>query len=82
MTQWDKLIYRLNALSKDMRFFELRKILENCGYRMESPSGGSSHFTFRKQGKEPITIPKHNPIKVMYVKKVRNIVENEGDNHE
>lgn len=82
MTQWDKLIFRLNALSKDMRFIELQKILENCGYRMESPSGGSSHFTFRKQGKEPITIPKHNPIKVMYVKKVRNIVENEGDNDE
>ncbi|WP_288304336.1 hypothetical protein [uncultured Treponema sp.] len=26
---------------------------------MHSPKSGSSHFTFRKQGKNPITIPKH-----------------------
>jgi len=51
MTQWDKLIYRLNALSKDMRFFELRKILENCGYRMESPSGAAAILLFENKGK-------------------------------
>ncbi|MCI6912957.1 MAG: hypothetical protein PUI64_07015 [Treponema succinifaciens] len=26
---------------------------------MHSPKSGSSHFTFRKQGKNPITIPNH-----------------------
>ncbi|WP_276780820.1 hypothetical protein [Treponema succinifaciens] len=26
---------------------------------MHSPKSGSSHFSFRKQGKNPITIPNH-----------------------
>ena len=33
---------------------------------MYSPSGGSSHFIFRKTGCQPITIPKHEPIKKAY----------------
>ncbi|MBR4324966.1 MAG: hypothetical protein IKP73_05530 [Bacteroidales bacterium] len=30
----------------------------------------------------PITIPKHEPIKVVYVKMVKNIVESENTNDE
>ena len=30
MSKWDKLIARICALSKDMRFDELRKVLERC----------------------------------------------------
>jgi len=33
--------------------------------------------TFRKSGKNPITIPKHEPIKKVYVEMVRDIVEEE-----
>ena len=77
MSQWDKLITRIYSLSKDIRFDELQKILENCGYKMSAPRGGSSHYTFRKQGCNPITIPKHEPIKRIYVKMVRDIVESE-----
>ena len=40
---------------------------------MNAPRSGSSHYTFRKSGKNPITIPKHEPIK----KVVRDIVEEE-----
>ena len=32
MSQWDKLLARICALSKDLRFDELRKVLESCGY--------------------------------------------------
>jgi len=32
MSKWDKLIARICALSKDMRFDELRKVLESYGY--------------------------------------------------
>ena len=46
---------------------------------MTAPSSGSSHYTFRKPGKNPITIPKHEPIKKIYVEMVRKIVE-EGSN--
>ena len=46
-------------------------------YTMGSPAGGSSHRTFRKKGRMPITIPRHDPIKRAYVEKVREIVESE-----
>lgn len=63
MSQWDKLLNRVRGLSQDLRFEELKKILESYGYIMNAPKGGSSHYTFRKIGYPPITIPKHKPIK-------------------
>ncbi|MBR6578781.1 MAG: type II toxin-antitoxin system HicA family toxin [Clostridia bacterium] len=77
MSKWDKLIEKILTLSKDMRFDELRKVLESYGYEMNAPRGGSSHYTFRKSGAMPITIPKHEPIKRIYVQMVKEIVESE-----
>lgn len=82
MSKWDKLLRRIKSLSPDMRFDELRKVLESYGYEMNSPRGGSSHFTFRKPGCNPITIPKHEPIKKIYIEMVKNIVESEETNDE
>ena len=76
MSKFDKLLERITSLSKDMRFDELRKVLEGYGYTMHSPKGGSSHYTFRKPGKMPITIPKHEPIKKVYVQMVKEVIEN------
>ena len=81
MSSWDKLLDRILNLSKDMRFSELRKVLEEYGYTMTAPKSGSSHYTFRKPGCMPITIPKHEPIKKVYVELVRNVVESE-DKHD
>ena len=47
---------------------------------MNAPKGGSSHYTFRKAGCQPITIPKHEPIKKVYVEMVKQIVESETVN--
>lgn len=80
MSKWEKLLKKILTLSKDMRFDELRKILESYGYVMSAPKGGSSHYTFRKPGKTPITIPKHEPIKKVYVEMVRQVVEEEAGN--
>ena len=80
MSKWDKLIARIRFLSKDIRFQEVKKILEEYGYTMYSPRGGSSHYTFRKSGCQPITIPKHEPIKRVYIEMVKRIVESE-ENH-
>lgn len=77
MSKWDKLLARIRALPNDIRFEELRKILESYGYQMHSPKRGSSHFTFRKHGCASITIPKQKPIKKVYVELVRKIVEQE-----
>ena len=80
MSQWDKLLNNILALSNELRFDELRKVLEYYGYTMNSPRRGSSHFTFRKPGANPITIPKNHPIKKIYVKLVKEIVERELEN--
>lgn len=46
---------------------------------MKAPKGD---FTFRKQGCMPITIPKHEPIKIIYVETIRQIIESEEKNDE
>ena len=82
MSKWEKLLQKILSLSKDMRFDELRKVLESYGYEMNAPRSGSSHYTFRKDGCQPITIPKHEPIKKVYVQMVKEIVESEVRKHE
>ena len=82
MSKWDKLLARICELSRDLRFDELRKVLESYGYEMRQPSGGSSHCTFRKPGCAPITIPMHEPIKKVYVMMVKEVVESEVSNRE
>lgn len=82
MSKWEKLLQRILALSKDLRFAELRKVLESYGYVMQAPRSGSSHYTFRKADCAKITIPKHEPIKRVYVEMVKEIVENEEANNE
>lgn len=82
MSKWDKLLYRILNLSNEIRFDKLRKILEYYGYTMYSPRGGSSHYTFRKFGNTPITIPKHEPIKKIYVKKVKDLILKEEKHNE
>ncbi len=78
----DKLLAHIYALSKDLRFAELRQILEAYGYEMSQPRGGSSQYTFQKPGRFPITIPNHNPIKRVYVEMVRQVIESEEKNDE
>mgnify|MGYP001092469853 CR=1 FL=1 len=46
MSQWDKLIDKILTLDMNMRFDELRKVLERYGYTDNSPGNGSSHHTF------------------------------------
>ena len=66
----------------DRRSIDVRKVLEGCGYLMNAPRTGSSHYTFRKQGCQPITIPKNEPIKSVYVEMVKRIVESEANHNE
>lgn len=82
MSKFDKLISEIISESADLRFDELRKVMEYYGYSMSGPRSGSSHYTFRKAGRTPITIPKHTPIKKVYIKMVKEIVEGENDEKE
>ena len=82
MSKFDKLISEILSESADLRFDELRKVMEYYGYSMSGPRSGSSHYTFRKAGRTPITIPKHTPIKRVYIRMVKEIVEGENDEKE
>ncbi len=82
MSKFDKLLEQIRSMDKNLRFDELKKVLEHYGYAMDGPRGGSSHKTFRKKGCKPITIPQHEPIKTAYVKEVRSVIESEDDNNE
>ena len=80
MSKWDKLLDRILILSNDLRYDELKRVLESYGYEERGPKGGSSHYTFRKPGCSPITIPKHEPIKKVYVEMVKKLVEETQEN--
>ncbi len=55
MTKKDKLIKKLFE-SKTISFDEADKILTDAGFLPERPASGSSHITYRKQGKNPVTL--------------------------
>lgn len=82
MSKWDKLIKEICLLSRNLRFAEVQRVWEEYGYKMNAPRGGSSHYTFRKAGCNPITIPKHEPIKRVYIELIRDVIEKEEQNHD
>ena len=82
MSSWEKLLSRILTLSNDLRYEELKRVLEEYGYTVKQPKSGGSHHTFRKPGCMPITIPKHEPIKKVYVEMVKEVVESERDRNE
>ena len=77
MTKMQKLKDRLYNLDTSLRYEQLAQILRNNGYEAKETGGGSSHITFRKRGCNPITIPRHNPIKKAYLEIIRNAVKEE-----
>lgn len=77
MSKFDKLLQRIRSMNKNLRFDELQKVLEFYDYVMDGPANGSSHKTFRKKGRTHITIPFNTPVKIAYIKKVRDPFESE-----
>ena len=80
MSKFDKLISKFNSLSNDIRFEEITKIMNHYGYKLTRPGSGSSHYTFRKDGHFPVNIPKHRPIKKVYIELIKQIIEEEEQN--
>jgi predicted RNA binding protein YcfA (HicA-like mRNA interferase family) len=70
MGQWNKLRNEILKHNKNLRFDELEKVMKRMGYKPVQPKGGSSHYTYRKDGKPPITLPKATPMNKAYVEMV------------
>ena len=59
MSKFQKTLERFRRNPKNVRFEELRDLLEKFGFMMKP--GRGSHMVFRKEGVQPITIPKREP---------------------
>lgn len=77
MSKKDKLIDAIKNNPKNVKFEDLKKILEKLGY--VSINRGGSHYVFTKKDSISLTIPYKRPVKVIYVKQVINIIEEEND---
>ena len=75
MSQWDKLIAAILAKDKTLRFEDLKKALVRIGYTIDQPRGGGSHYTFRKAGAMPLTVPKQQPLNRAYIELVSEAVK-------
>ena len=77
MSQFEKLLFRIRNNPKAVKFEELKKVLGKYGYECTQPSGGSSHYTFRKNG-QILTVPKHGAyVKEIYVRQAIAALETE-----
>lgn len=77
MTQREKLLERIRSNPKDVRFEDLDKLLQWYGF--ECRSSGGSHYVYKKKGCRPITIPRHKPVKTVYVKMVLRLIEESSE---
>lgn len=69
MARVDKLIEKMRNRPNGIRFDEVEKVLRHHGYILVR-SKGTSHYHFRNDAGNVITIPKENPVKAVYVKDV------------
>lgn len=69
MSKWEKLLQRIRNNPKTVTFEEVDKVLRSIGYKSSQPRGGSSHYTYRKKGCMPLTVPRKEPyVKETYVR--------------
>jgi hypothetical protein len=60
MAQRDKLRRRIEQNPQAVRFEDLDRLLQACGFQVRQPRGGSSHY-FYKRGRVTISIPRRRP---------------------
>lgn len=75
MSKYEKLVKDLENSPNDVKFEVLKKLFENVGYK--ATNNGSSHWQFRKEDKDTLTIQYKRPIKAIYVKKVLKVIKDE-----
>lgn len=77
MDKRQKLEQKLKENPKNVDFKHIKKLLTNAGY--DCINTGGSHFIFRKDHHQSITIPFKRPIKIIYVKRVLALLEKNYD---
>jgi len=77
LSRKEKLIEAIKNNPKNIRFEDLKKILESIGYI--AINNGGSHYVFTRENSISLTIPYKRPVKVIYVKQVIEILEKEDN---
>lgn len=83
MSRRRKLFDEICRNPKNVRFEDLDRVLQLYGFEVRQPSGGSSHYIYKRTGCAILTVPRHKPVKEVYVKRacslIRECVENDDD---
>ena len=74
LSKKDKKLQDIRNNPRNVRFDALQNLLLDYDFKISTPSGGSSHYTF-SSGIYRITVPKENPVNQIYVKKVIKIID-------
>ena len=75
MSKKEKLLNAIKNNPKNVRFEDLKKVLEDIGYK--AINRGGSHYIFTKDNNISLIIPYKKPVKIIYVKQVIKIIEEE-----
>ncbi len=79
MSRKDKILRKCKQNPKNIRFFEIERLLSEYGFYLERSSGSHHIFT---DDRKAITIPAHNKkqfILEVYVKKILKIIGEENE---
>jgi len=77
MSRRNKILEKLKNNPNNVRFETIQDLLLHFGFKERQPSGGSSHYTYTFKS-TIITIPKHKPLKKIYVSRVLELLEELG----
>jgi predicted RNA binding protein YcfA (HicA-like mRNA interferase family) len=77
MAKKAKLLAKLRNNPTNVSFEELDTLLRSYGFECRRPSGGS-HYVY-KRGDDKLSVPRHKPIKTVYVKKAVTLIEKYED---
>jgi len=78
MSQKRKLYERIRSNPNNVRFEDLDKLLQWCGFMPRSQRSGTSHHFYYKPNCDPLSIPYHRPVKIVYVKRALMLIERCG----
>ena len=73
MTRREKELERIRNNPTNVRFEDLDRLLRSYGFERRPPRG--SHYFYKKKGCRPISIPRHKPVKTVYVKRALALIE-------
>lgn len=74
MSKKEKEFEKIKNNPKNIKFTTIDKLLRQYGFTVRQPKGGSSHYIYKKD-KLTLTIPKHNPVREVYIKKAVQFIE-------